>query len=562
MSADGITIPRARLWGLSDLAWLAAIAGALLLPVQATATWLHGTYTATPAALVAGTWMFKASVVVLALGVLLVRRVPEPGPTRSASNGATQAEWLLFGAIAVLAIALRVYRFDTEPWPAEIYLRTRYAPLEFRQLISTYDTQNHQPFYSILAKLSFLVSGSDWSLRIPSVLLGVASLWAVWRFGRRVTTGAEALLGALILAVSYHHVWFSQNARGYTAMLLFAVLGTHLFLDLCNGGGRRTAWTYAVLMALATYTHMTAALIVVGHAVALIITTKWTSRTSRATATWPAMGIVLSGLLSLTLYALMLPQVWLKLTTPTMEGVEVEWTGIGWMVREAVRVLSEGIPGGILTVLVAVGVMGVGLLSYWRQSRITTLAMTLPILVTLVTIVAAGHNLWPRFFFFGAGFIVLLALRGGFVIVNLVVRRQGNMVAVAGACAVALLSLITVPRAWLPKQQFRAAMDYVEEQRRPGDGMVALDVAGWVYLLRGWGNNWGFTTSQTMLGDSERTVSRTWVVYTLPARLKAVAPEVFEHVSTPRYRVVRTFPATVGGGEIQVLLHDSSNEHD
>ena len=105
-------------------------------------------------------------------------------------------------------------------------------------------------------------------------------------------------------------------------------------------------------------------------------------------------------------------------------------------------------------------------------------------------------------------------------------------------------------------------MDYVEQQRKPGDGVVALDTASWVYLLRGWGPHWGFTTRLTTLGDAERSAGRTWVVYTLPARLKAVAPDVFEHVSAPRYRTVRTFPATVGGGEIHVLLHDSSTEND
>jgi hypothetical protein len=300
----------------------------------------------------------------------------------------------------------------------------------------------------------------------------------------------------------------------------------------------------------------------VGHAVALLLTTNWNSPSARLSARWPAIAIALSGLLTLTLYAPMLPQVWSKLTTPTMEGVEVEWTGIGWMASEAVRVLSQGIPGGVVTVVVGLSVIGAGLVSYWRQSRLTTLSMTLPILVTLVTIVAAGHNLWPRFFFFAAGFMVLLALRGGFVMVRWVMRERGDQVAIAGACAVALLSLITVPRAWLPKQQFRAAMEYVEEQRKPGDGVVALDVASWVYLLRGWAPDWGFTTRLTMLADAERSANRTWVVYTLPARLKAVAPELFDHVSTPRYRVVRTFPATVGGGEIQVLLHDTSTEHD
>jgi hypothetical protein len=255
----------------------------------------------------------------------------------------------------------------------------------------------------------------------------------------------------------------------------------------------------------------------------------------------------------------MLPQVWAEVTKPTMEGVRVEWTGAGWMLSEGLRVLGEGVPGGALTVLVALGVLGIGATSYWRQSRATTLLMFLPVAVTFVAIVAARHNLWPRFFFFASGFIVLAALRGGFVMVRSILRWHPERVATAGASAVALLSLATVPRAWQPKQQFRAAREFVEQQRQPNDEVVALEVAYHFYLMRGQAPTWRFISSLTMLREAERSARRTWVVYTLPARLRAVRPEVFEHITSSQYQVVRVFPATVGGAEIHVLRHDSAN---
>jgi hypothetical protein len=55
---------------------------------------------------------------------------------------------------------------------------------------------------------------------------------------------------------------------------------------------------------------------------------------------------------------------------------------------------------------------------------------------------------------------------------------------------------------------------------------------------------------------------RTWVVHTLPARIRAVAPELYQHLSSPRFEVVRVFSATVGGGEIHILRHDSATGHD
>lgn len=547
-----------RPWRGTALAWGAMLALAALLPVQTTATWLNGTYTATRADLVAGVWILKSAVAGLALLAMgLLRLTPPPPAPGSAPGGEVDARSLaIVAAIVVIGLGLRLYRIDTELWLDEIELRVRYVPLEFRQLLSTYDSQNHQPLYTILARLSWLgAGGADWSIRLPAVAFGIASLATTWSFGRRVASPSEATLAASLLAVSYHHVWFSQNARGYTAMLFFAVSATSLFLRLCTGAGRpsRLVWGYAVLMALATYTHLTAALIAVGHALALALTTRWSSSESRRVASWPAMALVLSAVLTVCLYAPMLPQVVRLITTPTMEGVAVEWTGAGWMFTEGVRVLSQGIPGGLVTVGLGLAVLGIGMTSYWRQSRVTALLMFLPLLVTLVAIVAARHNLWPRFFFFAAGFMVLAALRGGFVVVRWLVRWHPERVATVGATAVAALSLLTLPRAWQPKQQFRAAYEFVEEERAPVDEVVALDVASHVYLLRGWAPTWHLTTSLSMLRESERSAGRTWVVYTLPARLRAVAPELYQHISSSRYEVVRIFPATVGGGEIHVL---------
>jgi hypothetical protein len=549
-----------------DLLAGAALVTAILLPVNSTATWLNATYTATLADVVAGVWILKVTLAAIAVSAWLLHR-GGPDTVQSGENGITldNRSAALLAAVIVLGLGLRLYRLDSELWLDEILLLGRYIPLEFRQLVSTYDSQNHQPLYSLMSRLSFLAAGgSDWSIRVPAVLLGVASLGATWWFARRVTSAAEAMLAALLLAVSYHHVWFSQNARGYTTMLLFALLGSGVFIRLCEGKGhtRRLAWGYAVLVALATYTHLTAALIAVGHALALMFTTRWTSTEGRRRAVWPVTALALSALVTIFLYSLMLPQVVREVSKPTMEGVEVAWTGIGWMLRESLRVLSTGVPGGLVTVLVAVSVLGVGVVSYWRQSRIATLVMFLPIAVTLVTIVATRHNLWPRFFFFGAGFFVLAALRGGFVLVHWLIRWHPQRVAVAGACAVALLSLVTVPTAWLPKQQFRAAYEFIEQERRPGDVVIALDAASEVYQLRGWTTDWRLTRDVSAVDEAERTAPRTWIVFTLPARLQALEPEMFQRFASSTYQVVRIFPATVGGGEIHVLRHDSTTAHD
>jgi 4-amino-4-deoxy-L-arabinose transferase-like glycosyltransferase len=534
------------------------LAAAVVLPVDATAVWFRPTYGASPDDVRLGITLLKLSAAALAFSGLILARTDDPGGSRRSSGGS----WLPVLAVGALALALRSYRLDAELWLDEIEMLVRYVPLDLRQIVSTYDTQNHHPLYTVLARLSWLAGGQeDWTIRVPAVLFGVAGIAAMHRFALRLVGATEALLAAVVLAVSYHHVWFSQNARGYTAILLFTVLGTGAFLKLVSTERppRRLVWMYAVVMSLAAYTHLTAAFIAFGHALALLFVTRWTTPAGRSRAVWPVVALLLSALLTVVLYSPMLPQVVREITTPTM-GVEVEWTSPRWMITEGARALTGGVPGGIPVLLLVLVVLAIGVHSLWRESRVAALAMFLPVLVTAAAVIAAGHNLWPRFFFFAAGFIVLAAIRGGFAVVHRVVSRRPQHLAVAGASAVAVLSLLTVPRAWQPKQQFRAALEFVNAERGPNDAVVALDVVKNVYLMRAWAPDWYLADGVPFIGELERRAERTWVVYTLPTRIRAVAPALWEHVSPPRYQPVRIFPATVGGGEIHVVRHEPASQ--
>lgn len=555
-----------RPFGAADLAWMALLIAGLALPVSSAADWLNPTYTTTPADLRLGLWILKVSMALAAVAGFALPRLAVPAAPATERAVTARESILIPGVIVVVALGLRLHALDTELWLDEVEMLVRYVPLEFRQLVSTYDTQNHHPLYTILARVSWLLAGgAEWAVRLPAVAFGVASIVLLRQFGRTIVTNAEANLAALVLAVSYHHVWFSQNARGYTGIMFFCIGATWVFLRLAGAPGKhpwRTAWLYGVLMAAATWTHMTAAFIAVGHLLALLITAGWRDGTAVRRIGWPVIGLALSALLTVALYAPMLPRVVRELTEPASAGISEVWTNPAWMVAEVVRGMASGVPGGVLSVMLALLVLGIGLASLWRVSAIATLVMFVPVVVTAGVIMATGHNLWPRFFFFAAGFLVLAAIRGGFAMVRALVPRHPERVATSGAVAVALLSLLTVPRAWQPKQQFRAALDFVEREARGDDAKVAVDIVSNVFAMRGWAREWYEARSAGMLSRVEQDAGRTWVVYTLPTRLRAVAPDVWELVAPPRYDVVRVFPATVGGGEIHVLRRERPDRND
>jgi mannosyltransferase len=78
---------------------------------------------------------------------------------------------------------------------------------------------------------------SPWTLRLPALVWGAASIPALYYFGRQITHRREAFLATLFMVANCQHVWFSQNARGYTGLVLGALLTSSLFVQLVAGAG-------------------------------------------------------------------------------------------------------------------------------------------------------------------------------------------------------------------------------------------------------------------------------------------------------------------------------------
>jgi hypothetical protein len=537
---------------------------ALLLPARATAIALVGQPAPALADLVTGVWIFKAclflhaTLVWLGAGVSGSAREAQPllrfvpGPDRPALAAERS---ILMGLLAVAAV-LRLVALDAGPWFDEIRTLVAYARLPLGQIISTYDSQNQHLLYSVLGHMSVALWGDGVAaLRVPAVLFGVASLAALYWFGTLIAARREALLATGLLTFSYHHVWFSQNARGYTALLFWTLLASGLFLQLLSARTMR-GWrpiAYAAVMALAVFTHVTAVLVVAAHGL-IWLALAWQARAQvkRSSFWMPLAGFVLAGTFALQLYALVLPQFVRTLLKPAGAGVATEWQNPLWFLAETIRGLSQGIPGGLAAIASAAVVGLAGIISYSRQGKAITAIMLLPGLVTAVVMFVTEHNLWPRFFFFCAGFAALIAVRGGFVLARRVAGRHATALATVGTVLLIAGSAYTVPGAWAPKQDFSAAREHIERQRTATDAVVTVDLSAYPYAQY-LGTDWQSISSETELQQIEAAHRRTWVVYTFPARLSAVQPAIWERLQQ-HYTTVAEFPGTVGGGAIIVKV--------
>ncbi len=121
--------------------------------------------------------------------------------------------------------------------------------------------------YSLLAHASIRIFGEQaWALRLPVAGFGIASIWALFLVGRRLIGEKEALFACALMTVSYHHIWFSQNARGYMGLLFFTTLATWLWLEAMDRNSWGPWMGYSVSIALGMWIHMTIVFVAATHA--------------------------------------------------------------------------------------------------------------------------------------------------------------------------------------------------------------------------------------------------------------------------------------------------------
>lgn len=461
----------------------------------------------------------------------------------------------LFG----LALALRCVGLNGGLWLDEIFslLDSFRAPLA--TLLSRYPGDTQHQLYAIFGNLAHSALGeAPWVIRLPAALFGAATVPALYLLGREVVEAREALLAALLLAVSYHHVWFSQNARGYTLLALCVVLSTHCLVRALATGAARHWVGYGVAAGLGVYTHLTMVQVVAGQAIVVLLAIarpRWL-RLERPRGARVLLGLGLAAGLPLVLYAPVLPQmVDFFLDGPSrLSGVSTP----GWALREAFDVLRIGFGGLGVAVAVGVVLLGAGLASLARRHPVACGLFVAPAAVLLASPLARG-TMYPRFFFSLIGLGVLIGVRGTFAAAGWAAARSGRPGAgrrgVAWGTAAMIvaigLSAVSLGRNYrLPKQDFGGARNWVESARQPGDAIATAGIAR-VPFRRYLELDWTVVRTPPDLERLRAAHDRVWLVYVFPRYLERSAPELTEVIRS-ECPSPRAFRGTVGDGDVLV----------
>jgi mannosyltransferase len=534
-----------------------------------------------------GPTLFRLLLAVHGLALMLVgiRIRKQQGSTRpdaesasAPSRGAARltrkiawVPWFVLGGLSFIAVGLRLWHLNSCLWFDEVLALLDYVRPPLATIVTSFESQNQHMLFSILAHFSIRWFGeSAWAVRLPAVVFGVASICALFLLGRHLVGNLEALLACTLMTFSYHEIWFSQNARGYTGLLFFATLATWLWLEAISRGTWRWWIFYGVASFCGLWVHLTMAFVLLAHvAVYLVLLVSRRARVGIAGYEqggflWkPIVAWLLCGSLTLQVYALALPQFF---SGALHEGVAERsvWTNPIWAIQEALRGLQIGWSGTAVVLCGAVLAL-LGWLSIWRRNWQAAVIMVLPGLLGGATMLALGHNLWPRFFFFAMGFALLILVRGAMVLPQLLfslIRRPWASSRLGRAAGVVLASLLivasalTVPRCYAaPKQDFTGALNFVEHARQPDETVVAVGLAAMPYR-RYFAPQWLTADDVPELQILRRGQRRMWLVYTIPLELQQFHPALWNLIKTD-FEVIKVFPGTLGGGQITVCRERS-----
>lgn len=189
--------------------------------------------------------------------------------------------FLVFGALA-----LRLARLGFQPlWWDEGY-SAWFATHSLARMAAFTAEDIHPPLYYALLHLWTRVAGAGpLSLRLLSVMAGVAAIPLMFAASRRILgSGRAALIAAGLLAVNPLHVYYSQEVRMYGLVALLSIGVLWAAWEVLHGARRgRAGWAYVLLTAAALYTQYYAVFLPIG--LTLYAAWRW-RRDGRRLAAW------------------------------------------------------------------------------------------------------------------------------------------------------------------------------------------------------------------------------------------------------------------------------------
>src|SRR5258708_10601166 len=136
--------------------------------------------------------------------------------------------------ILVLSLLLRGVSLNQSLWWDEAINVVSAKNLNFLDFLIKYPIGDFHPpgFFTILWVWVRIFGSSEIAVRVPSVILGVCTVYLTYLLGKKLFSNEIGLLASLFLAVSPLHIYYSQEARMYSLSAFAVCLSFYFYTKL------------------------------------------------------------------------------------------------------------------------------------------------------------------------------------------------------------------------------------------------------------------------------------------------------------------------------------------
>ncbi|MCB0208393.1 MAG: glycosyltransferase family 39 protein [Anaerolineae bacterium] len=161
-------------------------------------------------------------------------------------------KWIVL--VTLIGLLLRLYQLGEWSFWHDEALTVLLARQPVPQLIAITATDVHPPLYFLIVKLFLNFGQNEIIVRLPGVLFGAAAVVTIYWLGCLLFDERVGLMAAVIMAVSPLQLFYAQEARLYTQLLLLTLLSSCCFFQALRTD--RYGWwaVFVVTATLAAYT--------------------------------------------------------------------------------------------------------------------------------------------------------------------------------------------------------------------------------------------------------------------------------------------------------------------
>jgi mannosyltransferase len=224
-------------------------------------------------------------------------------PASSPASRPNQGLWILGGIIALAALA-RFATLDVQSFHHDeaITAGRVIRPSLFDTFEEVAGGERSPPLYYVFAWVWAKVFGTgEVGLRSLSALLGLAMVPVAYLLGRELAGKRVGLVLAAFVALNPYLVWYSQEARSYIVMALFATAALACFARTVRRPQARWLAGWAAFSILALASHYFAVFLIAPQAVMLTFTARARDATRRVVSAVAAVCVAGLALMPLAL---------------------------------------------------------------------------------------------------------------------------------------------------------------------------------------------------------------------------------------------------------------------